>query len=144
MWTGIRLLIGCTSSKLKTEIMKMPLLVLNPCGLVAIPLWIPLYADFQDTYFASRALFEYRFRKVDISHTGGVTVTVRCASCETRTINVTESATEIHVREYCFTKILYGFLSFNCFDFHILGSCTYKNKYFPDSYLSSFLPIHEI
>ncbi|EYB91196.1 hypothetical protein Y032_0209g2106 [Ancylostoma ceylanicum] len=55
------------------------------------------YENAIDTYFASRALFEYRFRKVEISGGGGVTVTVRCASCETRTINVTESATEIHL-----------------------------------------------
>uniref|UniRef100_A0A158PCV0 A2M domain-containing protein n=1 Tax=Angiostrongylus cantonensis TaxID=6313 RepID=A0A158PCV0_ANGCA len=52
-----------------------------------------------DTYFASRALFEYRFRKVVIDeNTSKLKVTMHCPTCETPyVVNITNSATEIHI-----------------------------------------------
>ncbi|KAJ1372600.1 hypothetical protein KIN20_034791 [Parelaphostrongylus tenuis] len=52
-----------------------------------------------DTYFASRALFEYRFRKVIMDKNAStLNVTVRCPVCEASyEVNVTKSATEIHI-----------------------------------------------
>ncbi|KAK6759265.1 hypothetical protein RB195_021086 [Necator americanus] len=55
------------------------------------------YENAIDTYFASRALFEYRFRKVGIRNNEAVTIIVRCTGCETRTVNVNEAATEIYL-----------------------------------------------
>ncbi|KJH40394.1 hypothetical protein DICVIV_13654 [Dictyocaulus viviparus] len=51
-----------------------------------------------DTYFASRALFEYGFRRKDVNENGNnLTMKIRCPSCETHTLNVTENANEIYI-----------------------------------------------
>ncbi|CAD6185284.1 unnamed protein product [Caenorhabditis auriculariae] len=50
-----------------------------------------------DTYFASRALYEYKTRKVDVANNGQLQVRVECTGCPLRTINVTEDSVEIHV-----------------------------------------------
>ncbi|WKX99325.1 hypothetical protein Q1695_014309 [Nippostrongylus brasiliensis] len=50
-----------------------------------------------DTYFAARALYEYRLRRVPTRSNDDLKVTVRCPSCEPFTVNLTESATEIHL-----------------------------------------------
>ncbi|VDL84041.1 unnamed protein product [Nippostrongylus brasiliensis] len=50
-----------------------------------------------DTYFAARALYEYRLRRVPTRTNDDLKVTVRCPSCEPFTVNLTQSATEIHL-----------------------------------------------
>ncbi|PAV75114.1 hypothetical protein WR25_05468 isoform D [Diploscapter pachys] len=53
-----------------------------------------------DTYFASRALYEYRHRKIDIDNLGDVKVTVRCEGdneCRDRVVNVTDAPTTITI-----------------------------------------------
>ncbi|KAK5965505.1 hypothetical protein GCK32_008147, partial [Trichostrongylus colubriformis] len=50
-----------------------------------------------DTYFAARALFEYRFRKIAIDKSNDLSVTISCPTCDTYKVNITESAAEIHL-----------------------------------------------
>ncbi|VDN31470.1 unnamed protein product [Cylicostephanus goldi] len=68
------------------------------------------YDNVIDTYFASRALFEYHFRKIDISNRDGVTVSVHCSTCEPRTVNVTEAATQIYVSKGLISSIYSKFI----------------------------------
>lgn len=50
-----------------------------------------------DTYFASRALYEYRRRKVLIDHNSDVQVKVTCEGCPTQIINATKNSVEIRL-----------------------------------------------